>query len=109
MDWRRDAGHHSWHHAHDEPAGPNGFQQGCARLSSPARLVLRSRRQGQENTLRRTLVVGSAASLIGLAALDGNGQARAQTPDSAGVRAATSAFYAALNAYDIRAMETLWA
>ncbi len=55
------------------------------------------------------------ASLAGMAAAtvggDGSG-AKAQgqhAADAEGVRAALSAFYAALNARDIRAMEALWA
>ena len=63
--------------------------------------------------MRRTLVVGAAASLAGLAgAVSSRGaaaQGRQAPPDEAGVRAAASAFYAALNARDIRAMEALWA
>ena len=57
---------------------------------------------------RRMLVVGTAALLIGLTTA-GDTESQAQTPDEAGVRAAASAFYAALNARDIRAMEALWA
>jgi hypothetical protein len=51
--------------------------------------------------MRRMLVVGTAASLIGLTALGGT-EAQAQSADADGVRAAASAFYAALNARDIR-------
>jgi uncharacterized protein (TIGR02246 family) len=61
--------------------------------------------------MRRMLVVGTAASLIGLAAaaLGGGGtKAHAQPSDAEAVRAAASAFYAALNARDIRAMEAVW-
>jgi len=61
--------------------------------------------------MRRMLVVGTAASLIGLAAaaLGGGGtNAHAQPSDAEAVRAAASAFYAALNARDIRAMEAVW-
>jgi ketosteroid isomerase-like protein len=57
--------------------------------------------------MRRTLVVGTAARLIG-AATTGGAKAQPQAPDEAGVRAAVSAFYAALNARDIRAMEAVW-
>jgi uncharacterized protein (TIGR02246 family) len=46
--------------------------------------------------------------LIGFATTRGSG-ALAQSSDEEGVRAAVSAFYAALNARDIRAMEALWA
>ena len=61
--------------------------------------------------MRRTPVVGTAALLAGLAGVAvGGGGAAAQAPqDAEGVRAAASAFYAALNARDIRAMEALWA
>ena len=58
--------------------------------------------------MRRMLVVGTAALLAGLAATGGT-KAQAPNPDEEGVRAAVSAFYAALNARDIRAMEALWA
>jgi ketosteroid isomerase-like protein len=60
--------------------------------------------------MRRTLAVGAAATWIGLAAVGGGGAAaRAQQPpDAEAVRAAASAFYAALSARDIRAMEALW-
>jgi uncharacterized protein (TIGR02246 family) len=59
--------------------------------------------------MRRTLVVGTAASLIGLAALGSVGEVQGQPSDAEGVRAAAAAFYAALNARDIGAMEALWA
>jgi uncharacterized protein (TIGR02246 family) len=62
--------------------------------------------------MRRTLVVGVAASLIGLAAAVGSGRVEAQGQQAAdveGVRAAASSFYVALNARDIAAMEALWA
>ena len=58
--------------------------------------------------MRRTVVAGTAALLAGLATAGGT-EPRAQTADEEGVRAAVSAFYAALNARDIRAMEALWA
>ena len=61
--------------------------------------------------MRRILVVGTAASLIGLAATVVSGgvkNAHAQPSDAEAVRAAASAFYAALNARDIRAMEAVW-
>ena len=58
--------------------------------------------------MRRTLLAGTAALLLGLAPT-GATRVQAQTPDEGGVRAAVSAFYAALNARDIRAMEALWA
>ena len=60
--------------------------------------------------MRRMLVVGTAASLIGLAAAVGGGGrgAHAQPSDAEAVRAAASAFYAALNARDMRAMEAVW-
>jgi ketosteroid isomerase-like protein len=58
--------------------------------------------------MRRRLVAGIAASLIGLAALGSAGSAQGQHSEAEEVRAA-SAFYAALNARDIRAMEPLWA
>src|SRR3712207_6334919 len=59
--------------------------------------------------MRRMLMVSMAASLIGLAALGGRGtSARAQPSDAEAVRAAASAFYAALNARDMRAMEAVW-
>ena len=60
--------------------------------------------------MRRTLVVGMSASLIRLATAVGGGvEAQAQrAPDAEGVRAAVSAFYAAPNARDIRAMEAVW-
>jgi ketosteroid isomerase-like protein len=57
----------------------------------------------------RVLLAGTAASLIGLAAAVGDTtKAQAQASDEAGVRAAVSAYYAALNARDIRAMEAVW-
>ena len=58
----------------------------------------------------RMLVVGTAASLIGLAAAVGGGgmNAHAQPSDAEAVRAAASAFYAALNARDIGALEAVW-
>jgi ketosteroid isomerase-like protein len=62
-----------------------------------------------EEAMRGLLMAGTAASLVGLAALDGIGQARAQSADAGSVREAASAFYAALNARDIGAMEALWA
>jgi uncharacterized protein (TIGR02246 family) len=58
--------------------------------------------------MRRVPVVGTAVLLTALATADGT-EARAQTSDEEGIRAAASAFYAALNARDIRAMEALWA
>ena len=64
--------------------------------------------------MRRTLVVGMAAALAGLAAavaaaaVVGGEDVQHQAADAEGVRAAVSAYYAALNARDIRAMETLW-
>ena len=58
--------------------------------------------------MHRMLVIGTASLLIGLATTGGT-KAQAQGLDEAGVRAAVSAFYAALNARDIRAMEALWA
>src|SRR4051812_20130957 len=57
--------------------------------------------------MRRTLVVGTAALLIGLA--EGGPGIQAQSTDAESVREAASAFYMALNARDIRVMETLWA
>ena len=59
--------------------------------------------------MRRVLVFGTAASLVGLAALGSGGEAQGQPSDADAVRAAASAFYAALNARDIGAMEPLWA
>jgi hypothetical protein len=62
--------------------------------------------------MRRALVVGTAASLVGLAAaaaaVVGGEDVQTQAPDPEGVRAAVSAYYAALNARDIRAMEAVW-
>jgi len=58
--------------------------------------------------MRRILVAGTAALLIAPTTTGGT-KARAQTSDGEGVRTAVSAFYAALNARDIRAMEALWA
>ncbi len=62
--------------------------------------------------MRRTLVCAVFASLAGIAAATvggGASGAKAQGQQAAdGVRAALSAFYAALNARDIRAMEALW-
>jgi ketosteroid isomerase-like protein len=58
--------------------------------------------------MRRMLLVGVTALLIGFATARGSG-ALAQSSDEEGVRAAVSAFYAALNARDIQAMEALWA
>ncbi|MDO9713350.1 YybH family protein [Paracraurococcus lichenis] len=55
--------------------------------------------------MRRTFVVGTAALLL----LSTTPGAAAQNTDAEGVRAAASAFYAALNARDIGAMEALWA
>ena len=59
--------------------------------------------------MRRILMVGTAASLVGLAALGSMGSAQGQHSEAEAVRAAASAFYAVLNARDIRAMESLWA
>jgi uncharacterized protein (TIGR02246 family) len=56
--------------------------------------------------MRRMLVVGTAALLTGLAVTGGT-KAQAPSPDEEGVRETVSAFYAALNARDIRAMEAL--
>jgi ketosteroid isomerase-like protein len=64
--------------------------------------------------MRRTLVFGTAAALAGLAAavaaaaVVGGEDVQRQAADAEGVRAAVSAYYAALNARDIRAMEALW-
>src|SRR5882757_9921558 len=58
--------------------------------------------------MRRMLLVEMTALLIGFATARGSG-ALAQSSDEEGVRAAVSAFYAALNARDIQAMEALWA
>ena len=63
--------------------------------------------------MRGTLVVGTAAALAGLAAavaaaVVGGEAVQHQAADAEGVRAAVSAYYAALNARDIRAMEALW-
>ncbi len=64
---------------------------------------------------RRSLVVGTAALLATLAAgvMGGGGTAAEQQQpspaDAAAVRAANAAFYAALSARDIRAMEAVWA
>ena len=65
--------------------------------------------------MRRMLVVGTAASLAGLAAaakaaaaVVGGAEVQTQAPDAEGVRAAVSAYYAALNARDIQAMEAVW-
>jgi len=61
--------------------------------------------------MRRTLVVGAAASLVALAAaaaVVGGAEVQRQAADTEGVRAAVSAYYAALNARDIRAMGALW-
>ena len=64
--------------------------------------------------MRRTLVCAVFASLAGIAAATMGGGASGakaqgqQAADAEGVRAALSAFYAALNARDIRAMEALW-
>ncbi len=64
--------------------------------------------------MRRTLVFAVFASLAGIAAAkaggDGSGskaQGR-QAVDAEGVRAAVSAYYAAPNARDIRAVEAVW-
>jgi uncharacterized protein (TIGR02246 family) len=58
--------------------------------------------------MRRMLLVGMAALLIGFAPGSGS-RSFAQSTDEEGVRAAVAAFYAALNARDIKAMEVLWA
>ena len=64
--------------------------------------------------MHRTLVVGTAASLAGLAAamaaaaVVGGAEVQGQVPDAEGIRAAVAACYAALNAGDIRVMEALW-
>ena len=63
--------------------------------------------------MRRTLVVGTAAALAGLAAtvtaaVVGGEAVQHQAADAEGVRAAVSAYYAAMNARDIRAMEAVW-
>jgi ketosteroid isomerase-like protein len=61
--------------------------------------------------MRRTLVVGTGASLAGLAAaavVGGEEMQGQQTADVEGVRAAVSAYYSALNARDIRAMGAVW-
>ena len=58
--------------------------------------------------MRWMLCVGMTALLIGFETTRGSG-ALAQSSDEEGVRAAVSAFYVALNARDIRAMEALWA
>ena len=64
--------------------------------------------------MRRMLVSAVFASLAGIAAATMGGGASGakaqgqQAADAEGVRAALSAFYAALNARDIRAMEALW-
>src|SRR5688572_20298774 len=60
----------------------------------------------REDAMRRMLVVGTAALLTGLAVTGGT-KAQAPSPDEEGVRETVSAFYAALNARDIRAMEAL--
>jgi ketosteroid isomerase-like protein len=58
--------------------------------------------------MRRTLLLGSAALLAGLAT--GMGGARAQqAPEAEAIRAANAAFYAALSARDIEALERVWA
>ena len=57
--------------------------------------------------MRRVLMVGMAVSVFWLAG--GSDSAKGQPSDGDGVRAAASAFYAALNARDIGAMEALWA
>ena len=64
--------------------------------------------------MRRMLVSAVFASLAGIAAAMVRGGASGaeaqgqQAADAEGVRAALSAFYAALNARDIRAMEAVW-
>ena len=60
--------------------------------------------------MRKALVIGTAASLVGLAAaaVVGGEDVQRQAADTEGVRAAVSAYYAALNARDIRAMGALW-
>ena len=64
--------------------------------------------------MRRMLVSAVLASLAGIAAATVGGGASGakaqgqQAADAEGVQAALSAFYAALNARDIRAMEALW-
>ena len=61
--------------------------------------------------MRSMLVVGTVVSLAGLAAVAaavGGADVQRQAPDAEGVRAAVSAYYAALNARDIRAMEAVW-
>ena len=64
--------------------------------------------------MRSMLVVGTAVSLAGLAVVAaasvvGGADVQRQAPDAEGVRAAVAAYYAALNARDIHAMEALWA
>ena len=60
--------------------------------------------------MRRALVVvGAAASSAALgAAVVGGADVQCQAADAEGVRAAVPAYYAALNARDIRAMGALW-
>ncbi len=60
--------------------------------------------------MRRTVVAAVFASLPGLAAaaVVGGADVQGQAADAEGVRAAVAAFYAALNARDIRAMESVW-
>jgi uncharacterized protein (TIGR02246 family) len=55
------------------------------------------------------MAVRMAASLIVLAVLGDGTKAHGQSADGDGVRTAAAAFYTALNARDLRAMEALWA
>jgi len=60
--------------------------------------------------MRRRLLAGAAALLTGLAAAGASGGARAQpSADAEALQAANAAFYAALSARDMRAMEAVWA
>jgi hypothetical protein len=58
--------------------------------------------------MRRRLMIRTVASLVALTAM-GATEALGQSADAEGVKAAAAAFYAALNARDIGAMEALWA
>ena len=57
--------------------------------------------------MRRTLLLGSAALLLGLATGMGGGRAQ-QAPEAEAIRAANAAFYAALSARDLGALERVW-
>lgn len=59
--------------------------------------------------VRRTFTFGSAGLLAGLAAVAASARAQQQAPDVGAISSANTAFYAALSARDIAAVERVWA